>query len=89
MARIAAIGMVDQLAEKSLGAAPFTQLANLTGQPAMSVPLAMSSNGLPIGLQFVAARGKEDLLFRFAAELERTEHWIKCNPLEMPGLRQE
>ncbi|MFT4413840.1 amidase [Fredinandcohnia humi] len=69
-------GMVEQLVEKSLSRTPFTQLANLTGQPAISVPLGMSSNGLPCGVQFMAARGREDLLFRLAGTLEQTNHWI-------------
>ncbi|WP_409275169.1 amidase family protein [Neobacillus sp. SCS-31] len=70
------IGIVDQLAEKSLMRTPFTQLANLTGQPAMSVPMHMTKNGLPCGVQFMAAKGKEDTLFRLAGQLEQTSQWI-------------
>ncbi|MFS0862536.1 amidase [Fredinandcohnia sp. 179-A 10B2 NHS] len=69
-------GMVEQLVEKSLSRTPFTQLANLTGQPAISVPMGMTSNGLPCGVQFMAARGREDLLFRVAGTLEQTEQWV-------------
>lgn len=42
---------------------PFTQQANLTGQPAITLPLGMSENGLPMGVQFTASKGREDLLF--------------------------
>lgn len=69
-------GIVDQLVEKSLSRTPYTQLANLTGQPAMSLPLWSTSSGLPCGVQMMAARGREDLLYRLAGVLEQTEHWI-------------
>jgi amidase len=54
---------------------PNTQAFNLTGQPAMSVPLIQSDDGLPIGLQFVARTGEEALLFRLAGQLERARPW--------------
>ncbi|MFV8827887.1 amidase [Alkalihalobacterium sp. APHAB7] len=69
-------GMVDQIAEQSLMRTPFTQLANLTGQPAMTVPLHKTKDGLPCGVQFVAARGKEELLYQLAGELEQSDMWI-------------
>lgn len=74
------MGIVDQLAEKSLMRTPFTQLANLTGQPAMSVPLHMTADGLPLGVQYIAAKGREDILLRLAGELEKTKMWLKCGP---------
>ena len=52
-----------------------TQPFNVTGQPAISLPLAMSSDGLPIGLHFVAAYGREDLLLQLAAQLETEMPW--------------
>lgn len=76
-------GLVDQLVEKSLMRTPFTQLANLTGQPAMSVPLHETKEGLPVGVQFVAANGREDLLYQMAGMLEKSGQWkdVKKNPL--------
>lgn len=71
--------MIDQLAFQSLEKTPFTQLANLTGQPAMSVPLHWSA-GLPIGVQFVAPFGREDLLFSLAGQLERAHSWSRKRP---------
>lgn len=76
-------GIVDQIAEKNLARTPFTQLANLTGQPAMSLPLHQTAAGLPVGVQVMAARGREDLLLQLAGELEQSEHWldVRKNPL--------
>ncbi|WP_100333636.1 amidase [Bacillus alkalisoli] len=77
------MGIVDQLAEDSLKRVPFTQLANLTGQPAMSVPVHISKEGLPVGVQFMAARGKEHLLIQMAAQIEQSVLWVgmKGNPM--------
>lgn len=59
---------------------PFTPLFNATGQPAISLPLGWSSDGLPIGVQFVAAYGKEYLLYRLAGQLEAARPWINKRP---------
>jgi amidase len=54
---------------------PFARLANITGQPAMSVPLYWNEAGLPIGTQAIARLGEEDVLFRLAGQLERARPW--------------
>ncbi|MES2072771.1 MAG: amidase family protein [Pseudomonadota bacterium] len=59
---------------------PFTQLANLTGAPAMSVPLHWSADGLPLGVHFEAGPGSEGLLFRLAAQLEQAQPWFDRVP---------
>jgi amidase len=68
-------GTVDEVARQNLTRTPFTQLANLTGQPAMSLPMHVTDDGLPCGVQCIAARGREDLLLQIAGELERTDAW--------------
>ena len=58
----------------------FTQPCNVTGQPAISLPLAADSEGLPIGVQLVAAPRREDLLVRVAAQLEQAVGWPRVAP---------
>ncbi|MCB0976711.1 MAG: amidase [Acidimicrobiales bacterium] len=66
--------------------AAFTAPFNTTGQPAMSVPLHQSSAGLPIGMQFVAAPGREDVLFRLAGQLESAVPWADRRPPVWSGV---
>lgn len=73
--------------ERTFGFAPFTPLFNMTGQPAMSLPLGRGPDGLPIGLQFAARFGREDVLFGLAAELERAAPWPRVAPLATSATR--
>jgi amidase len=66
--------------DKVFAVVPFTPLFNATGQPAMSLPLAQSSDGLPIGVQCVARYGDEATLFRLAAQLEQALSWTSRRP---------
>jgi len=57
------------------GYMPATSMFNMSGQPAMSVPLAWNAAGLPLGMMFAARFGDEATLFRLAAQLERERPW--------------
>jgi amidase len=59
---------------------PATSMFNMSGQPAMSVPLAWNAAGLPLGMMFAARFGDEATLFRLAAQLEQARPWKKKLP---------
>ncbi len=59
---------------------PFTPVWNVTGQPAISLPLAQSQDGLPIGVQFVGAPAAEDTLISLAAQIEQARPWSDRRP---------
>jgi amidase len=71
-----ALGVIKPLAAKTFDYMPYTPLFNVTGQPAMSVPLHWNAAGLPIGMQFVAKLGDDATLFRLAGQLERARPWF-------------
>lgn len=60
---------------------PFTALFNMTGQPAISLPLGRSGNGLPMGSQFVGRFGEESMLLTLARQLEQALPWPRLAPL--------
>ncbi|QGG98813.1 amidase [Streptococcus dysgalactiae] len=62
--------LVETMFEKSLAINPYTALPNLTGQPAISLPTYETKEGLPMGIQFIAAKGREDLLLGIAEQFE-------------------
>jgi amidase len=61
--------------------AAFTPPFNMSGQPAISLPLHRNAEGLPIGVQLAAAYGQEDLLIRVAAQLESAHPWLSDHPV--------
>nr|WP_255016849.1 amidase family protein [Psychrobacter sp. PraFG1]UTT87721.1 amidase family protein [Psychrobacter sp. PraFG1] len=63
--------LVEKLSAPVLSKMAFTTLGNITGLPAMSVPLGMSNKGLPIGMQFIGRMNDEARLFALAADFER------------------
>jgi amidase len=72
--------LVEQISHKIYGWIPYTPLANLTGQPSMTVPLYRSPQNLPIGVMFTGEIGRDDKLFRMAAQLEKAQPWFNEVP---------
>lgn len=81
-------GMLSQLAREDIAAwaprsvafAPYTEVFNITGGPAMSVPLYEGDDGLPIGIQFAGTVGRDGLLLALAAALEEARPWAERRP---------
>ncbi|CCQ14492.1 Amidase, Asp-tRNAAsn/Glu-tRNAGln amidotransferase A subunit [Rhodococcus sp. AW25M09] len=68
-------GIVDQMIDDNISWIPYTQLANVTGRPALSLPLHWTPEGLPMGAHFTAPLGGEELLVQLAGQLERAAPW--------------
>jgi amidase len=75
-----ALGVIKPLAAQTFDFIPYTPAFNVTGQPAMSVPLYWNEAGLPIGMHFVGRFGDEATLFRIAGQLERAQPWFDRAP---------
>ncbi len=73
-------GSLEQYEEALAPMIPFTAVCNATGVPAMSVPLAWTGEGLPIGLHFVGRFGAEEMLLSLAAQLEQVRPWRESRP---------
>ncbi|MEI2785885.1 MAG: amidase [Candidatus Nanopelagicales bacterium] len=72
--------LLDQLATDSLEATPQTQIYNMTGQPAMSVPMHVTRAGLPMGVQIAAAFGDDARLLQVASQIEQAKPWVDGLP---------
>jgi amidase len=81
------LDVVKPLAEKTLAFIPYTPVFNVTGQPAMSVPLFWNEAGLPVGVHFAARLGAEATLFRLAGQLERARPWFHRAPPNLAAVR--
>jgi amidase len=74
------LGVIKPLADKTFEFTPYTPVFNVTGQPAMSVPLYWTAGGLPVGMHFVGKFGDEATLYRLAGQLERAQPWLERTP---------
>lgn len=72
--------IIDELIERTFSYIPYTAIANMTGQPSMSVPMHWTETNLPVGVMFTSRMGEEDLLFRLAAQLESEHPWFDKRP---------
>ncbi len=74
--------VLDEMAREPMAPNPNTQLFNMTGQPAISLPLYWSADGLPIGTQWVGRSGEEGRLLSLARQLEDARPWAGRRPPE-------
>lgn len=69
-------GLVDRAVERAYDFAPYTPVFNVTGQPAASVPIYWTEDGLPLGSQIVARPGDDVTVLRLARQLEEAQPWF-------------
>lgn len=74
------LGLLDEVAKNAFDFTPWTPVCNVTGQPAMSVPLHWDPKGLPIGVHLVGRFGSEATLLQLAGQLERAKPWFDQVP---------
>jgi Asp-tRNA(Asn)/Glu-tRNA(Gln) amidotransferase A subunit family amidase len=82
------LAVTERASDDDLAYIPFTYPFNISGQPALSLPMGWSSSGLPIGVQFVGQPYGEALIIALAAEVERAAPWAAkypAHPLERSG----
>ena len=77
--------MLEPAAERTFALIPFTPVWNVTGQPAASLPLHWTADGLPIGVQAVGSFGQEATLLSLAGQLEQARPWANRLPPEHGG----
>jgi Asp-tRNA(Asn)/Glu-tRNA(Gln) amidotransferase A subunit family amidase len=75
---------VDEYWRRVFAFSPFTVWFNLTGQPAMTLPLGRADDGFPVAVQLVARYGDEATLFRLGAQLEHARPWFDRRPPLVP-----
>jgi amidase len=73
-------GGIESAVEDMFDFTPYTHIFNVSGQPAISLPLHWTRGGLPLGMQFAAKYAQEALLFRLAGQLERARPWANRLP---------
>jgi amidase len=80
-----AVSGIEALADHVYEFMPYTPVANITGQPAMTVPLCWNDEGLPMGMHFAGRYGDEATLFRLAGQLEKARPWFDHLPPSRAG----
>ena len=74
----------DKIMERFFEFLGYTLIANMTGQPAASLPLYWTQAGVPIGIQLTAGFGQEDYLLRLCRQIEKARSWINTTPPRIP-----
>jgi amidase len=69
--------LLNKLIDQSFWFTPWPLIQNVTGQPAIALPVSMTADNLPLGVQFVGRPGGEEILLSFAAQMEKQSGWLK------------